>query len=217
MPRHTRITMLIVGVALVFATLLPRIAESRFPGDNQGYSPEQPIAYSHRLHAGELQIPCLYCHTGAERGRHAGIPSTDVCMNCHTSVQATLGALREEDELAKEEERDPRNIVSAELQKIYDARGLDAKLQRDEPKPRQPIRWMQVHRLPDYVHFDHSRHVGAGVSCQHCHGPVETMERIRQYQTLRMGWCVNCHRDVNENGVGGKPVKASIDCAACHY
>ena len=144
MPRHTRITLLVVSVLIVYVTLLPRFAESRFPGNNIGYSPAQPIAYSHRLHAGELQIPCLYCHSGAERGRHAGIPSADVCMRCHKSVQATFGALRAEEELAKEEEREPQPKVSTELTKLYDALGLDAELKRDESKQLSPIRWKQI-------------------------------------------------------------------------
>ena len=217
MPKQTRIMLLVVGVLIVYATLLPRFAESRFPGNNIGYSPEQPIAYSHRLHAGELQIPCLYCHTGAEQGRHAGIPSADVCMRCHESVQATFGALRAEEELAKKEERKPRRIVSPELMKLYDSLGLDAELNRDESKPLTPIRWKQVHRLPDFSYFDHSVHVRSGVSCQSCHGPVEAMERVRQHTTLRMGWCVDCHRDVNVHGVGASLPMPRSTAAACHY
>ena len=217
MPRQTRLTILLVAILLVWGALLPRLAASRIPGNNQGYAPEQPIRYSHRLHAGELQIPCLYCHSSAAQGRHAGIPSADVCMNCHKFVTASFGAVRAEDELAKEEGRDPRPIVSPELQKLYDALGLDANLQRDASKPQQPIHWKRVHRLPDFAWFDHSVHVAAGVACQTCHGPVETMERVRQYETLRMGWCVNCHRESSETGVDGRLVEASTDCGACHY
>lgn len=217
MPRHTRIVLLLVAVVILFATLAPRLAAMRLPGNHQGYSPEQPIAYSHRLHAGELGIQCLYCHTAAERGRHAGIPSADVCMNCHKFVTASLGAARAEAELAKEQGRERREVVSAELQKLYDALGLDEKRVRDPERVQTPLRWKRVHRLPDFAYFDHSRHVGAGVECQRCHGPVETMERVRQYSTLRMGWCVDCHREVNARGVNGQPAKASIDCAACHY
>lgn len=217
MPAHTRTTLLVIGVLIVYGTLMPRFAESRFPGNNIGYSPAQPIAYSHRLHAGELAIPCLYCHAGAERGRHAGIPSADVCMRCHTSVQATFGALREEESRAEAEERKPERIVSPELMKLYDALGLDAELRRDESKPTTPIRWMQVHRLPDFTYFDHSAHVRSGVSCQSCHGPVETMERVRQHATLRMGWCLDCHREENVKAVGARSPAAPLDCAACHY
>ena len=79
-----------------------------------------------------------------------------------------------------------------------------------------PIPWNRVHKVPDYVQFPHMRHVNAGVTCQTCHGPIETMERVRQIPDLTMGWCVNCHRDVNTTGVNGKPVQASTDCISCH-
>jgi hypothetical protein len=217
MPRHTRIVVLAVGVFLVWAALLPRLAESRLPGNHQGYAPEQPIAYSHRLHAGELRIPCLYCHGPAEQGRHAGIPSADTCMNCHRFVRAGAGAQREEDRQAEAEGRAPRALVSPELRLLYRALGLNDDLERDESITPTPIRWKRIHRLPDFAWFDHSVHVKAGVACQDCHGPVETMERVRQFATLRMGWCVNCHRDANARGVGGREVQASTDCAACHF
>jgi hypothetical protein len=217
MPRHTRITLLVLALLVVYGTLLPRVAASRLPGNDQGYSPPQPIAYSHRLHAGEMQMPCLYCHTAAERGRHAGIPSADVCMNCHEAVRATLGAVRAEAEAAEAEKREPRPVVSAALRTLYDALALDENLKPDPARTPTAIRWMRVHRLPDFASFDHSRHVTAGVTCQRCHGPVETMERVRQYAPLRMGWCVDCHREANVWGVAGKPMQASLDCAACHH
>ena len=81
----------------------------------------------------------------------------------------------------------------------------------------KPIAWKRIHKLPDFVYFDHRAHITASVQCQQCHGPIETMERVRQYETLSMGWCVNCHRDVNETGVAGRQVHASIDCVTCHY
>jgi len=80
-----------------------------------------------------------------------------------------------------------------------------------------PLAWVQVHKLPDFVYFDHRAHGNAGVECQRCHGPVETMERVRQVEDLSMGWCVNCHRQVNQTGVADKPVEASLDCDACHH
>ena len=111
--------------------------------------------------------------------------------------------------------------VSPEIQKIYDALALtpDAtgRLVLDPQKRQKPIAWVQVHSLPAFVYFDHRRHVAADVACQTCHGPVETMEQVRQFSDLSMGWCVNCHRDVNANGVKGQPVHASTDCAGCHY
>lgn len=209
----------ILAVAVLFSALalLPRMSAFHLPGIQQGYEPAQPIHFSHRLHAGEINISCLYCHSAAEKGRHAGIPAAQVCMNCHKSVAAPLGAVRAEEEQAALEKREPRKIVSPEIQKIYDALALNRELKFDGSREQKPIVWNKVHNNPDFVYFDHRAHVSAGVACQTCHGPVETMERVRQHQDLTMGWCVNCHRDANVNGIEGKKVKASIDCASCHY
>ena len=177
----------------------------------------QPIAFSHRLHAGELQVACLYCHSGAESSRHAGIPAANVCMNCHRFITAPLGAIRAEDELAKQEGRKPRRIVSPEIQKLYDALALGENLQRDPRKSPSPVAWTKVHNLPDFAYFDHRPHLNAGVTCQQCHGPVETMERVGQAEPLTMGWCVNCHRHATLTGVAGRKASASIDCVSCHY
>jgi hypothetical protein len=208
---------LLVGLGYNLLAVTPRIANWQLPGDQQGYEPAQPIAYSHRAHAGDLQIPCLYCHFGAEKSRHAGIPPANVCMNCHQFVTAPLGAIRAEDDLASQENRKPRRIVSPELRKLYAALGLNDELKADTTIAPAPIHWVKVHNLPDFAYFDHRPHVAAGVICQTCHGPIETMERVRQVQKLSMGWCVNCHRQSNVTGVAGKPVNASIDCVACHY
>ncbi len=197
---------LAVGVCFSGVLLVSRAAMFRLPGNHQGYEPVQPIAYSHRLHAGELQIQCQYCHFGADKSRNAGIPPAGVCMNCHKFVTAPLGAIRAEDDLAQKEKRAPRPVVSPELRKLYDAVNTST-----------PIAWNRVHSLPDFVYFDHRPHVAAGVSCQQCHGPVETMERVRQVASLNMGWCVNCHRDANRTGVAGRRVNASTNCSTCHY
>jgi len=198
---------LATGLVLVLVALVPRIGAARLPGNDQGYAPVQPIAYSHRLHAGELGIACLYCHFGAERSRHAGIPPANVCMNCHRTVTAPIAVVREEDERAAAEGRKPEPVVSAELAKLYEALGLDAERKRDPALPLHPIEWVQVHRLPDFVFFDHRSHMTAGLTCQRCHGPVETMERMRQFSDLSMGWCLDCHRTEG----------ATVDCSACHY
>jgi hypothetical protein len=208
---------LVVGLVFSGLLLLPKLGAYRLPGIDRGYEPMQPIAFSHRLHAGEMQISCLYCHSGAERSRHAGIPAASTCMNCHRFVTAPLGAIREEDELAKKENRLPRRIVSPEIQKLYDALALNDKMQREPSRALQPIAWTKVYNLPDFAYFDHRAHVSAGVACQKCHGQVETMERMRQIPDLTMGWCVNCHRDVTRNGLNGKRVMASTDCSTCHY
>jgi hypothetical protein len=198
----------VLSVALAFSlvALLSNAGTVRRPGNNQGYEPVQPIEYSHRLHAGELQIQCLYCHSAAETSRHAGIPSANVCMNCHRFITAPLGAIRAEDDAAKAEKRPLRKVVSPEIAKLLKA--VDSGT---------PLVWTRIHSLPDFAYFDHRAHVNAGVTCQTCHGPVETMERVRQVSTLNMGWCVNCHRTANRDGVAGRRVRASIDCATCHF
>lgn len=198
---------LIVGILLVSLSLVRSLAGYRLPGNNQGYRPVQPIEYSHRLHAGELGIQCLYCHPGAERSRNAGIPSANMCMNCHKTVTASLGAIREEDRQATEEGRDPRPITSPQLRRLYDAIDLEQPL----------LEWVRVHKLPDFVAFDHRPHVTAGVACQRCHGPIESMDRVRQFESLSMGWCVDCHRESEGTRLAGKPVSPSLDCVTCHY
>ncbi|MCC7418460.1 MAG: cytochrome c3 family protein [Acidobacteria bacterium] len=139
-------------------------------------------------------------------------------MNCHRFITAPLGAVRAEEELAKAEGRPVRPVVSPELRKLYDALGLDASLQRDPARTPRAIAWTRVHSLPDFVYFDHRAHVGGGVTCQTCHGPVETMERVRQVSDLSMGWCVNCHRAGGANvAAPTRPLAPSSDCSTCHY
>jgi len=207
MPRQTiRTVVLACGLVLVLSSLGGRLAAMRVPGNHAGYSPPQPIAYSHRLHAGELGIDCRYCHTGAEQGRHAGIPSAETCMNCHRAVTAPRAAVVAEEQAAKAENRRFEPVISPELRKLYRALGLNDARERDPAIEPRPIEWVRVHDLPDFVAFDHRSHVAAEVACQECHGPVETMERVRQHETLLMGWCVDCHRRR----------KATLDCGACH-
>jgi len=212
-------TTIVLLVALVFgAVILAFSAQGmRLPGNHQGFEPEQPIAFSHRLHAGELGIQCLYCHGAAEKGRHAGLPAASTCMNCHSTVSDVWAAVRAEDQAAQKQGRPPRRTISPELKKLYDLLALDGELKPTAGKEPAPIPWVRIHDLPDFVYFDHRAHVHAGVACQDCHGPVETMERVRQVQPLSMGWCVNCHRDANRQGIGGKQVHPSLDCSACHY
>jgi hypothetical protein len=208
---------LIIGLGLGVVTLGVAARSYHLPDNHQGYEPEQPIAFSHRLHAGELSMDCRYCHTAADKSRHAGIPPAGVCMNCHKFVTAPIGAVRAEDQKAEEEQRSPELLVSSELAKLYAAMGLDEKLEPDPGTQAEGIEWVKIHNLPDYVYFDHRPHVNAGVACQTCHGNVETMERVRQMESLSMGWCVNCHRQSNQVGVQGMPVNAPTDCATCHY
>jgi len=196
-------------VALATALALSLVTLSiawRSPGNNQGYAPVQPIAFSHKLHAGEMQIQCVYCHLGVETSRYAGIPALSTCMNCHKKVTSSSAA-----------QKQASPAESPELRKLYDSLALDKALAPIAGKLPKPIAWKKVHQMPDFVVFDHRAHITASVTCQTCHGPIETMDRVRQSETLSMGWCVNCHRDVNVTGVAGKPVHASIDCVTCHY
>lgn len=165
-------------------------------GNQQGYAPVQPIAFSHAMHAGTLEIPCLYCHHGAEKGPVAGVPSVNVCMNCHRIVRAPAGS---------------KQVPSPELEKlekVWNSRTGDA--------PRS-IQWERVHNLPDFVYFNHKAHVQNNIQCQECHGPVETMVTMRQASTLSMGWCVNCHRHPGQPAPSHwKRSLGSLDCTACH-
>jgi hypothetical protein len=214
---RTQTILMITGVAIIVALLIPKLSAIPLLGENEGYEPQQPIAYSHLLHAGELKIDCQYCHYGASDSRHAGVPPLDVCMNCHKFITAPLGKIRAEMALAKKEKRAPQRIVSPEIQKIYDALGLDERMAKDLKKAAKPMSWVKVYDLPDYVRFDHRRHVNVGVDCQDCHGQVETMERVRQVGTLSMGWCVNCHRDNTGKVLKGQRMLPSNDCISCHY
>jgi len=207
---------LVVGIALASLALIPRAAELRGPGNNQGYEPIQPVAYSHRLHAGELQIDCQYCHSGAQRSRYAGIPTAEVCMNCHSFVKAPRSLIRSEELAAEEEGREPELVVSPELAKLYKALALDDRLEPVAGEEPVAIRWARIHQLPDFVYFDHRPHVAAEIRCQKCHGPIETMERVRQAESLSMGWCVDCHRESRATGKSEVSV-GPTDCVSCHY
>jgi hypothetical protein len=205
-----RTAYIVFSVALALSVILVlSSSDMRLEGQHTGYSPEQPIAFSHRLHASELQIDCRYCHFGAEQGRHAGLPSVGLCMNCHKFVSAPMADVRLEEANAQAAGRPVEAVLSAEIAKIRKAASDDGG---------DPFAWIKIHNLPEYVYFDHSRHVMAGVDCQQCHGPIETMERVRQVEDLSMGWCVDCHREVNEKGwLGNTNLHASTDCAGCHY
>ncbi|MCA9143742.1 MAG: hypothetical protein H6823_02515 [Planctomycetaceae bacterium] len=217
MQQRVITVVLLIGLCFGLITLVAGMSSWRLPDNEQGYAPKQPIEYSHRLHAGELGIDCMFCHTAADKSRHAGIPSTDVCMKCHKVVTSSFDVLQDEMNKADEEKRKPKQIVSEELRKLYDALALDETLQPKEGATAESIPWVRVHNLPDHVHFDHRAHVAAGVTCQKCHGPVESMQRMEQFESLTMGWCVNCHQESTKTGINGKAVDAKTDCAVCHY
>lgn len=154
-------------------------------GRQQGYAPEQPIAFSHKIHAGINKIDCRYCHVGAERGKAAVIPSINVCMNCHYNIT----------EFSAGNKDYPKAKYDKEIQKIYSYSGFDPKESKYTKDP-QAIKWVKVDNLPDHVYFNHSQHVVVGgLECQTCHGKVQEMDVIEQVNNLSMGWCVNCHRN----------------------
>ena len=157
-------------------------------GRSKDYQPEQPIYYSHKVHAGTNQINCLYCHGGAQEGRHANIPSLNTCMNCHMAISSYSG-----EDLYRED--GTKVDGTAEIQKIYKHTGWDADQKKyvNEPKP---VEWVKIHNLPDHVYFSHAQHVNAGrVACQTCHGEIQNMNEVYQFSDLSMGWCINCHRE----------------------
>ncbi len=157
-------------------------------GVDQGYQPVQPIHFSHKIHAGDNGIDCKYCHSSARVSKTSGIPSLNVCMNCHKSVYEYNGETTPE--YSKE-------FYDGEIKKLYAAAGWDDSEQKYTGES-SPVKWVRIHNLPDFAYFNHSQHVTvAGVECQTCHGPVETMEEVYQYSPLTMGWCINCHRDTN--------------------
>ena len=197
-------------------------------GVDQGYEPIQPIHYSHRIHAGDNGIDCKYCHSSARVSKTSGIPSLNVCMNCHKSISEVAPAtLAEGEEFGVD--------YNAEIQKLYDAVGWDGTGYTGES---QPVKWIRVHNLPDFVYFNHSQHViVGGIECQTCHGPVEEMEIMYQNAPLTMGWCINCHRETNvkvkdneyytkiheelskKYGVEQLTVAqmGGLECGKCHY
>ncbi len=158
-------------------------------GRSKDYQPEQPIYYSHTVHAGINQINCLYCHGGAQDSKHANIPSVNVCMNCHMGINEYAKGPK----LYREDGTEVDG--TAEIQKLYQYAGWDPETKQYTGKGK-PIEWIRIHNLPDHVYFNHSQHVSAGkVQCQTCHGEIQKMDEVYQHSDLSMGWCVNCHRE----------------------
>ena len=198
-------------------------------GIDQGYAPIQPIHYSHKIHAGANQIECKYCHSSARVSKHSGIPSLNVCMNCHEYIAEYNG----EEDL---ENGYTRDFYTNEIKKLYSAVGWDEENQVYTGNTK-PVKWVRIHNLPDFVYFNHAQHAQvAKIECQTCHGPVEEMEIMYQYSPLTMGWCIDCHRESNVDkdneyyqkvhdelskkyGVEKLTVAqlGGIECAKCHY
>ncbi|MCF8289862.1 MAG: c-type cytochrome [Chitinophagaceae bacterium] len=198
-------------------------------GVDQNYEPIQPIHYSHRIHAGSNGINCKYCHSAARVSKNAGIPSLNICMNCHKNI-AEVSDTTATPEYSKA-------FYDGEIQKLYKAVGWDKDNQKYTGKT-EPVKWVKIHNLPSFVYFNHSQHVTvAKIECQECHGPVQTYEIQKQFAPLTMGWCINCHRktEVKMEGNGyytkiheelskkygvDKLTAAQmggLECGKCHY
>lgn len=165
-PAATLVVVLVVGIVAGYY-----VNTIFFPDT----TPAQPIEFSHEIHAGDNEIPCLYCHVQARRSISAGVPSVNKCMNCHSIVATEKPQVRK-------------------LLNYWENQ--------------EPIHWIKVHDLPDFVYFPHKRHVAAGVECQTCHGPVETMARVTRMAPVKMGECLACHKE--------EQVENGIDCLTCH-
>ncbi|NOY50855.1 MAG: c-type cytochrome [Chlorobi bacterium] len=206
--RWIHIVIILISIAVGSELLF---VESAGLGRQQYYQPDQPIAFSHKIHAGQNQIDCQYCHFTADKSMHAGIPPLATCMNCHSQV------------------KEGKKTGKKEIAKIYAAF-----------KNNKPIEWVKVHNLPDHVYFNHAQHVKVGkVACAECHGEVEKMDEIIQVKELSMGWCIDCHRTkkvqfesnrfydqytkMHEKLKNGEKKTVTVldmggeDCQRCHY
>ncbi|WP_028891353.1 c-type cytochrome [Tenacibaculum sp. 47A_GOM-205m] len=160
-------------------------------GVDTGYQPIQPIAFSHKIHAGDNKIDCQYCHSSAKHSKTSGIPSVNVCMNCHKNISEVA----DDTKVVMDDHTLVKADLDKEIAKIYEAAGWDPD-KLEYTGNTKPIKWVRVHNLPDFAYFNHSQHVTVGgVACQKCHGPVEEMEEVYQHSPLTMGWCIDCHKD----------------------
>lgn len=222
----TTIFLLLIGAYVVFGMLFT-------VGVDQRYQPIQPIAFSHKIHAGENKVDCQYCHSSAKHSKHSGIPSVNVCMNCHKAISEVA----EGTEIEWNGQIYGKEQLDKEIAKVYDAAGWDP----DElayTGEEKPVKWIRIHNLPDFAYYNHAQHVTvAGVKCQKCHGPVEEMDEMYQYSPLTMGWCIDCHRETNVDlksndyyakihdelakKYGVEKVTISqlggLECGKCHY
>ncbi len=195
---------------------------------SQNRSPVQPIAFTHPVHVQKLGMNCLYCHNAANKSMDPGLPAVSTCMGCHNLI----GPDRPASDLGPKRH-------SVELDKLYKYADQKSVMAGMGPNPK-PIPWIRIHKLPEYVHFPHTRHINAGVTCQTCHGQIQKMDRVYQFATLNMGWCVSCHvngysakegleaagyapQPAAAGQAGAAPIdtaqrkRARYDCANCHY
>jgi cytochrome c2 len=209
-------------------------------GRQKGYQPTQPIFFSHKVHAGVNQINCLYCHGGAFESRHAGIPTLNVCMNCHRVISDYTKGPKIYDEAGNEING------TNEIKKLREQYAKFTGRPADPWDPTKAVspQWIKIHNLPDHVYFNHAQHTKVGnVQCQTCHGNIQTMDKVAQQSELSMGWCINCHRqtkvnfdtdstgnrfyslyeklhnDVKSGKIDSVTVKdiGGLECQKCHY
>ncbi|MCB0401475.1 MAG: c-type cytochrome [Flavobacteriales bacterium] len=223
-----------VVIVLFFGGLLDLMDGAFEIGVHQGYKPEQPIKFSHKIHAGDDKIDCNYCHSSARHSKTSGIPSLNVCMNCHKHIDGSSGKTFMYN--------GKQYSMTEEIQKIYDHLDYDRETQTYGDNP-TPVQWVKIHNLPDHVFFSHAQHVTAGKQkCQTCHGPVEEMDVVAQDAPLTMKWCIECHNatavategngyydemharmtpefkeQVMEDGVITVKEIGGWECAKCHY
>ncbi|MBF0197988.1 MAG: cytochrome c3 family protein [Planctomycetes bacterium] len=184
-----------IGVAFGLYALWP-------PNLETGFEPQQPIEFSHALHAGVdrladgrqgMGIPCLYCHSEATKGPHATVPPVDTCFKCHSQVEG----------------KGPDGGPHPEIAKIFDA--MESK---------KPIEWVKVNDVADFVYFDHSQHLLAGMDCTECHGDVQNMHRVKRDASLKMKWCLDCHTQAPTEHTSElyarQNLRSAIHCSACH-
>ncbi len=226
---HNQFLVLVVSVFFILAASYFAFGYMMQIGVDQGYQPVQPIHYSHKIHAGDNGIDCNFCHSSARKSKTSGIPSLNVCMNCHKNISEVAPETATE-EYSKE-------FYDGEIAKLYKAVGWDPENMEYTGKT-EPVKWVRIHNLPDFAYFNHSQHVTvAGIACQTCHGEVQNMEEVYQFAPLTMGWCINCHRDTNVNletndyyekihaelskkyGVEKLTVAemGGLECGKCHY
>ena len=202
-----------IGGLVVGAGLLAGVAGYAYVSHprtlDTGYSPEQPVPYSHKLHAGTMGIDCTYCHYTVTKAGFAAVPTTETCMNCHAKVKEK----------------------SEKLAPV-----------RESYKTGNPVEWIQIHKLPDYVYFNHRAHISAGVSCVVCHGRIDQMVEVHQVQPLNMAWCLECHRnpaprlrpaefvtkldweppagrdaaEIGREVIAAKNIHPPVNCSGCH-
>lgn len=167
-PRNSRqiAAILVAGVLLLGGLIAAGVTYYVTPKYTRvGYMPYQPVPFSHRIHAGQLGLDCTYCHSNVMEAPHANIPSAHVCMNCHDPAKGNIKG-------------DSQLLAPV----------------REAAQTGRPMNWVRVHKLPDYVYFNHQIHVHRGVSCVSCHGRIDDMPEVRHEQPFSMSWCLDCHR-----------------------